>query len=718
MKKNYVLLLLLLNVVAIHAQNIVFIDMNLKAKLVSVTPENFLAQNSTDAYVAIDTNHDNEISVAEALLIHRLDVSGAAISNLQGLEQFTNLRNVNCHNNNLTSVNNLATLPYLDNLYCSSNPLHTLDATIFPHLTYLLCEGAQLTSLNISGMTYLHAVYCGGNPFTTINLTGLPNLMVFHCSASNLVHLDVSQLYSLYNLFVYTSPFLETVNMKNGSIESENGVNFEGCPLLQYVCCDESQITNIKSVVDMFGNTECVVNSYCSFAPGGVSYTLQGQNRIDMQGDGCNAADIVYPYMKFSIAGNQAGVLISNQNGSYSIPVSAGTHTLTPFLENPGYFNVSPSNAAVSFPSQASPAVRDFCIVPNGTHPDLEVVIIPISGARPGFDARYKLVCRNKGNTTASGVLTFVYNDAISDFVYAIPATDTQSTNNLVWNFSNLQPFQSIEFEVKLNINSPVETPAVNLGDVLEYTATVNASITDDTPLDNTITIHEEVVNAIDPNDKTCLEGNVIAPSDAGKYVHYLIRFENTGTASAENVVVKDIIALNKFDINSLFVLSSSHNCETRIGGGGKVEFIFQNINLPFDDASNDGYIAFKIKTRSTLVVGDTFSNSASIYFDYNAPIVTEPAVTAIALLQTQDFEFTSEFALYPNPANALLNIQSKNQAKINSIDIYNTLGQLVLAVTNAETASKIDVSDLASGNYFVRVGSDKGNSNVKFIKQ
>ncbi len=54
----------------------------------------------------------------------------------------------------------------------------------------------------------------------------------------------------------------------------------------------------------------------------------------------------------------------------------------------------------------------------------------------------------------------------------------------------------------------------------------------------------------------------------------------------------------------------------TKISETNKVEFIFENINLPFDDATNDGYVAFKIQTNPSLVVGDSFSNTASIYFD------------------------------------------------------------------------------------------------------
>jgi hypothetical protein len=101
-----------------------------------------------------------------------------------------------------------------------------------------------------------------------------------------------------------------------------------------------------------------------------------------------------------------------------------------------------------------------------------------------------------------------------------------------------------------------------------------------------------------------------------------MIRFENKGTAEAQNVVVKDMIDTSKFDVSSLVVTQGSHPFVTRITETNKVEFIFENINLPFDDATNDGYVAFKIKTKPSLVVGDSFSNTASIYFDYNFPIV------------------------------------------------------------------------------------------------
>ncbi len=64
--------------------------------------------------------------------------------------------------------------------------------------------------------------------------------------------------------------------------------------------------------------------------------------------------------------------------------------------------------------------------------------------------------------------------------------------------------------------------------------------------------MNQTVVNSFDPNDKTCLEGATIPPSAVGKYVHYMIRFENKGTAEAQNVVVKDMIDTENLILSSL----------------------------------------------------------------------------------------------------------------------------------------------------------------------
>ncbi|MBK8599424.1 MAG: T9SS type A sorting domain-containing protein [Flavobacterium sp.] len=491
------------------------------------------------------------------------------------------------------------------------------------------------------------------------------------------------------------------------------------CPSLSFICVDEGEQDHIQEKINTMGlQNQVQVNSYCSFTPGGTFYTINGNTKLDENNNGCDAADAVIPNFKFSITnGTNTGEIISNDSGNYFIPVTSGTQTITPSFENPAYFNVSPSNVSVTFPGGTSPFGQNFCVTPNGVHNDLEIAIVPVDAARPGFNSTYKIIYKNKGNQTQSGSISLAFNDAVLDFVNANPAAASQVSNTLSWDYVNLAPLESREISLTTNTNSPMEVPPVNGGDILNFTASVNSSLTDETPGDNTFNLNQTVVNSFDPNDKTCLEGSTITPEMVGKDVHYMIRFENTGTADAVNVVVKDMIDTTKFDINSLIPIDGSHPFVTRIDNTNKVEFIFENINLPFDDANNDGYVAFKIKTIPTLVLGDSFSNTASIYFDYNFPIITDPAVTTVAVLAKSDFEFENYFSIYPNPANDVLNIETKQTIAVTSINIYNTLGQVVLVIPNAQQTKSVDVSSLKTGNYLMKVNSDKGSSSVKFVK-
>ncbi len=269
-----------------------------------------------------------------------------------------------------------------------------------------------------------------------------------------------------------------------------------------------------------------------------------------------------------------------------------------------------------------------------------------------------------------------------------------------------------------MNLNAPTETPPLNGDDVLGFTATVNPVSGDETMEDNTSELNQTVVNSYDPNDKTCLEGNTITPDLIGEYVNYLIRFENTGTANAINVVVKDVIDITKFDISSLIVKDASHNLTTSITNTDEVRFSFENINLPFDDANNDGYIAFKIKTLNTLVEGDTFENDAQIFFDYNFPIQTNVAQTLIqSPLSTNDFEL-SGFEIYPNPSQDKLFIKGLDAIK--SVTIYDISGRLINEVSLIGTRNNIEISTekLGQGAYFVKVKTDVGEFVKKIVKE
>ena len=75
-------------------------------------------------------------------------------------------------------------------------------------------------------------------------------------------------------------------------------------------------------------------------------------------------------------------------------------------------------------------------------------------------------------------------------------------------------------------------------------------------------------------------------------------------------------------------------------------------------------------------------------------------------------------FNVYPNPAKQVLNLDTKTSINVTSINIYNSLGQMIIVIPNAESVSTIDVSDLKTGTYFIKVNTDKGTANTKFIKK
>jgi Leucine-rich repeat (LRR) protein len=661
---------------------------------------------------------DNRLSILDfngLTNFQELDCKNNILTSLN-ISGLTNLKYLDC-NNNLLTLLDVSGLINLISLHFSFNQVNVLDSSSLVNLQSLGCNNNKLSSLNVNNLVKLSSLFCDFNQIESLNVGSLINLEWLACSSNKIATLDVSNLKKLTNLYCNDNPYLITLFLKNGI--KETILSFANDPYLRFICADESQVNEIQNQISNSSYTNCVVNSYCSFIPGGTFYTIQGNSRLDSDKNGCDALDIPTSNIKFTITnGITTGNLISDGTGNYSIKVQEGTYTITPVLENPSYITISPASLNITFPTQSSPFTQDFCITPIGSHQDLEVTILPTIPARPGFDATYKIIYKNNGNVTQSGSVALTFNDAVLDYVSATPSLSSQVTDKLVWDYANLQPFESREITVTLNINSPTETPAVKIDDRLSFNVQINPLTDDEKPVDNSSALRQKVVGSYDPNDKTCLEGDVITPNLIGQYVNYLIRFENTGTYPAQNIVVKDLIDLSKFDISTLVPTKASHDFTTKISDGNKVEFIFENINLPFDNTTNDGYIAFKIKTLPTLLVGDSFANEANIYFDYNFPILTNKATSTFKTLEISDFEFADYFSVYPNPVNDILNIRIKNIIEMKSITVYDILGQLVIVVPNAKNISKIDISKLTTGNYFLKMNTDKGTSSTKLIKK
>ncbi|AFM06291.1 conserved repeat protein [Bernardetia litoralis DSM 6794] len=149
-----------------------------------------------------------------------------------------------------------------------------------------------------------------------------------------------------------------------------------------------------------------------------------------------------------------------------------------------------------------------------------------------------------------------------------------------------------------------------------------------------------EILDSYDPNDKQVAPFGLTNENliEATTELDYTIRFQNTGTIEAVNIVVLDTLS-EYLDIETIRLGMVSHDYNFFIDGDADtrvLRFEFDNINLP-DSNSNEpashGFIKFKIKQKANNRIGTVIKNRAAIYFDFNSPIITNTISNKIAIL-------------------------------------------------------------------------------------
>jgi len=85
-------------------------------------------------------------------------------------------------------------------------------------------------------------------------------------------------------------------------------------------------------------------------------------------------------------------------------------------------------------------------------------------------------------------------------------------------------------------------------------------------------------------------------------------------------------------------------------------------------------------------------------------------------ILGNNDHQFSKNIAIYPNPTSDFITISAKNST-ISTIEIYNILGKEILKVnTTNSNQLKIDLSDLSSGIYLIKIIDSTGKSTLKKV--
>lgn len=156
----------------------------------------------------------------------------------------------------------------------------------------------------------------------------------------------------------------------------------------------------------------------------------------------------------------------------------------------------------------------------------------------------------------------------------------------------------------------------------------------------------------------------------------YTIHFQNTGSAPAINIRLKDTLDVH-LDASTFEMLGYSHPAITSISGN-VLTVTFNNIMLPDSTTDHDGsmgYFQYRIKPLPNLPLGSQIENTAYIYFDYNAPVITNTTQSNFDFFTgVKDVTNKNSFVLYPNPSDGLYNFMDNSNIK--TVDVYNTMGE------------------------------------------
>ncbi len=448
----------------------------------------------------------------------------------------------------------------------------------------------------------------------------------------------------------------------------------------------------------------------------GSLYADMNQNLIHDPGE----PPLVHKTLTESNTGQFA---FTNSFGNYTLAVNdTGNFSIYPSFMN--FYNSLPIAHTANFTLlQQKDSLNDFAFQPAGNYNDLCVQINPAGAFRPGFTAHYIITYENRGTTVMSPDVLFFPDNAVT-YAFADVAPGTITPDSVIWNPGPLAPFQSGTIHVTVNVSA-----SVTVGTIINSGARIEPVTGDANPACNVNYWEIMTTGSFDPNDIS-VNRDTLFPSEisAGVALEYLIRFQNTGNDTAFFVSILNPVDTSKLQLNTFEFVSASHPLYLNWNSWeSNMHFQFDNILLPdsqVNQAASHGYIRYRILPKPFLIPGDSINNHAAIYFDFNAPVITNFAITKIELptgYQTSEHGIT-KLLYHPNPATEKLTINFGHDSNpvSKTISVFNVMGHWEVIPTSllGSTQIELDISFLPAGIYLLKVDDENGSSYGKFVKQ
>lgn len=286
---------------------------------------------------------------------------------------------------------------------------------------------------------------------------------------------------------------------------------------------------------------------------------------------------------------------------------------------------------------------------------DLETRPIFATEFRPGFSNSIFFSAANRGCNPVDGTVKIALDPALQ-YLSAQPQPDAIVGDTLIW----LRP--QWDFDSPLQVAIQTYLPAIAVLGNLIHLRAWSETPGEPSLFNNVQLLRDTIIGSYDPNDISAAPAGACAEQAIlpTQKLTYSIRFQNTGTASAINVRILDTLPAG-LDLNTLRVLAAGHAMAVERLDSSTLAFVFDNIHLPdsfSNEAASHGFVQFEIAQKPDVPLGTPINNRAAIYFDFNAPVITNSVFRTIAdplpecpeVISTAFLGKNTDFSIFPNP--------------------------------------------------------------------
>jgi uncharacterized repeat protein (TIGR01451 family) len=603
------------------------------------------------------------------------------------------------------------------NAYISNDPsisyvVACLDATFTNGCSFSTCDTFSVDNC-ISGTVYCDA---NSNGIFDSNENTISNAAIQIQTGNGIqtVYSDINGYYSL----VYNSnnPIVINLNPNWSSMTGYTG----GVYTLLSENCDSNQVYNV--------GLNCGSNLPANCYSG---YVFCDANNNGVMNAGEAPIPFAPVYLGVSPTSNSSVTVYTDSTGYFSYCGQIGTSNIAVAWLNSqwlGYQGYTANSSLITLVGSATGNNQPgFLPVICGGTPctDLWTTVTPWIGYYQNTTAHIKLNWGNYGPTAAGNYqLTLTFPAGVTVNTSSIQNSGyTISGNTITWNLSNLNTtfstFDYITFQV----------PGGLLNGAQHYfTSTISpVNSTDCNSQNNAGSLLQILGNSYDPNDKTVQRpdfytttpisiGTEILDANQLDALTYTIRFQNTGTAPAQNVYILDTLSSN-LDWSTFSLIHASHPVQVFHQSNGLVRFEFDQIWLA-DSTANEpeshGDLVYRIAEKSTCLAGCEIENTAYIYFDWNDAIVTNTTYNLNENIMGIYEDGINGWGIYPNPANNYLQIRGLETF---NYQIHDFAGKSILHGDGTEN-EMLDITKLMSGAYVITIESENAELKVlRFVK-